>query len=499
MQECTTAPARAKKARAPVKLEPIEAVAPEPAQSPYDAIADMGRQIEEGFRMLVDDTLVSDSSPLDVTIDFIRRHIREALWNFASPDIHTVNDGPIAWHDQMTMALDPMPDVLNIVLVAARQSKSPMAIKVLENLKGLIEAMNLALTHWDEETLALAFREVTEDERPAATAPAVAAPSPDPFRRGMDLALDMLRAGEHLNDPDVASCRRIDRGGRPQSRFAERYLRELVSAPAQLEGFAAVLSAAITLNLAGEGSDACAYRWLDVAQAEYQPGRPGDDGTVPDDGWVDAVTPRGHDWREKVVRLLREVKRSLEQAGDELSFVQPLGSAVQSASSLAKFMALGIEAALDQDPGPKWLEMLQEQDAELDGLCRLVDVLQGLAASRKGRQGFGALSEAFQLAQTAAVTFEAWMDRQPAGGESTPTEPVAAPATHEAAAPAAPAAAPSGTDVECELDRARVLLDILIDFAVNRADDDPLYVQERTIALASEARLHVVRANGGEA
>lgn len=167
MQECTTAPARAKKARAPVKPEPIEAVAPEPTQSPYDAIADMGRQIEEGFRMLVDDTLVSDSSPLDVTIDFIRRHIREALWNFASPDIHTVNDGPIAWYDQMTMALDPMPDVLNIVLVAARQSKSPLAIKVLENLKSLIEAMNLALTHWDKETLALAFREVTEDERPA--------------------------------------------------------------------------------------------------------------------------------------------------------------------------------------------------------------------------------------------------------------------------------------------------------------------------------------------
>lgn len=470
----------------------------------------------------------------------------------------------------------------------------------------------------------------------------------DPFRRGMDLALDMLRAGESLNDPDVASCRRIDRGGRPQVRFAERHLRELVSAPSQLEGFAAVLSAAITLNLAGEGSDACVYGWLDVAQAEYQPGRPGDDGTVPDDGWVDAApdaqpaaAPLGSDWREKVVHLLREVKRSLEQAGDELSFVQPLGSAVQSASSLAKFMALGIEAALECDPGPKWLEMLQEQSAELEGLCSLVDVLQGLAASRKGRQGFGGLSEAFQLAQTADAIFDAVVDDLP--GRRSPAEPVAAPAPSEATAPghtphavvaepvaipdetceqymqdleaavrvaaletdstvafpaaeafymvldhllpalrsriaaldfgravlvtteastdaagvvfsaqallimaanvrggrpdlarialqrlqylanhaipdwvdgeapdpsewiaaaaipAAAVAAPSGTDMECELDRARVLLDILIDFAVNRADDDPLYVQERTIALASETRRHVVRANGGEA
>lgn len=108
-----------------------------------------------------------------------------------------------------------------------------------------------------------------------------AASTPEAFRRGMALALAMMRHAGSLEDPEAASARRRHRNGRPQLRFAEAYLRELLAEPALIEGFSAVMSAGLVGDL--ESGCVCLPDWQDVPAAEYAAGRPGDDGTEADD------------------------------------------------------------------------------------------------------------------------------------------------------------------------------------------------------------------------
>lgn len=200
MQECTTAPARRKNAGARGKPDPTTVGAPEIAMSPYDSIAAMGSQIEEGFGMLVNGEMFRDGSPIEVTIDFIRRHIRDALWNFASPDIHTINDGATSWFDQITLALEPVPSVLDVVLVAARGSQSPMTVNVLLDLKAKIEAMSLALTQWDAATLEYAYKEVTEDQPSMQPCVQASRAQQEPVTRESDFAIPPGLAADCLYD-----------------------------------------------------------------------------------------------------------------------------------------------------------------------------------------------------------------------------------------------------------------------------------------------------------
>lgn len=298
MPECTTAPARVHNARRRNQPEPVAEVAPEPPRSPYDTVAAMGSQIEDGFDMLVDGTTVSASSPTDVTIDFVRRHLRDALWNFSSPDIHTINDGATAWFDQLTLALEPVPSVLDVVVVAARETAPAMKLKAIQDLKAMIEGMSLELTQWDAATLKQAFREVTEDQAHAEplSLPSTAQSGASTgikkrdtladMQEGVDLALRMMRACEAYEDSQLCEGERWVRGGQPQVRFARDYLQELIAKPQLLEGFAAVLSATLAAGMSGK----YAALNFDLPAAEFQPGVPGEDGTraSPDDEPGDA-------------------------------------------------------------------------------------------------------------------------------------------------------------------------------------------------------------------
>lgn len=97
------------------------------------------------------------------------------------------------------------------------------------------------------------------------------------FSKGKDVAIALLGDLESSRGRDVAFYRR-HRDGRPQFRFWRPHLEKLVSDPALIEGFDAVLSAAFE-----DGSMVSADELEKVAAAEFEEGEVGADGTLPDD------------------------------------------------------------------------------------------------------------------------------------------------------------------------------------------------------------------------
>ena len=93
---------------------------------------------------------------------------------------------------------------------------------------------------------------------------------------GIDLAVRMLRACEPYEDSPLCEGERRARGGQPQVRFAQQYLQELIDNPRMLDGFAAVLSATLASGMSGR----YAALNFDLPASEYQPGVPGEDGTL---------------------------------------------------------------------------------------------------------------------------------------------------------------------------------------------------------------------------
>lgn len=111
-----------------------------------------------------------------------------------------------------------------------------------------------------------------------ATVPPAVSPTEADFIRGRDIAVMMLREGYGFRDCNETAGKRCHRGGGPQERFTKGYLRDLLKEPALLDGFAAVLSAAI-------GTDSLhdfeSYGALPMA--EFQAGEVGADGTQPEE------------------------------------------------------------------------------------------------------------------------------------------------------------------------------------------------------------------------
>lgn len=105
--------------------------------------------------------------------------------------------------------------------------------------------------------------------------------SEEAFNRGRDLAIEMLKTGLRLHAGDTANAQRIhrpvDQGGNvpAQHQFIRDYLEKVVDEDRMILGFSAVLSAALSEDAIFNPD---AYR---VPMAEYQAGKPGDDGTEP--------------------------------------------------------------------------------------------------------------------------------------------------------------------------------------------------------------------------
>jgi hypothetical protein len=98
------------------------------------------------------------------------------------------------------------------------------------------------------------------------------------FNRGRDLAVAMLEVADDLqmNEPDTTSPYRAYRYGKPQARFTEAFLLQLIADPSMLDGFNAVLSAKL-----GDQCD-CPASYYIFSMAEYSGGSVGDDGTMSD-------------------------------------------------------------------------------------------------------------------------------------------------------------------------------------------------------------------------
>lgn len=102
------------------------------------------------------------------------------------------------------------------------------------------------------------------------------------FCLGRDLAIELLSAGDAMDNTDKAEAYRWMRGGAAQERFALPFLRRLLAEPELIEGFAAVLSARL-----GTG-DHTAPDYYDLPMAEYEAGEVGADGTEVDSSPVSA-------------------------------------------------------------------------------------------------------------------------------------------------------------------------------------------------------------------
>lgn len=114
------------------------------------------------------------------------------------------------------------------------------------------------------------------------------------WHRGRDLALAMVRAGEVHWDTDDCEPRRRIRNGAPFNNFADLHLRALIQNPEILRGFATVLSAKLGVGDALRGDD------LELAQAEYLPGLPGEDGTEAESSGETATNiEKARPWREE--------------------------------------------------------------------------------------------------------------------------------------------------------------------------------------------------------
>lgn len=94
------------------------------------------------------------------------------------------------------------------------------------------------------------------------------------FLRGRDLAVKMLQEGHGFVGSDDTAAKRWYREGNAQQRFVKSYIQQVMNEPALLDGFSAVLSAAI-----GEDclDDFEGYGTLPMA--EFQAGPVGADGT----------------------------------------------------------------------------------------------------------------------------------------------------------------------------------------------------------------------------
>lgn len=104
------------------------------------------------------------------------------------------------------------------------------------------------------------------------------------FSLGRDLAIELLAAGDAMDNTDKAEAYRWMRGGAAQERFALPFLRRLLAEPELIEGFAAVLSARL-----GTG-DHTAPDYYDLPMAEYEAGDVGADGTEVDTSGAKAPT-----------------------------------------------------------------------------------------------------------------------------------------------------------------------------------------------------------------
>ena len=105
------------------------------------------------------------------------------------------------------------------------------------------------------------------------------------FCDGRDLAIQMLSAGDALDQTDQAEPYRWMRRGAAQNRFALPFLQRLLAQPELMDGFAAVLSGRL-----GTGdsvhADSFALDW-----AEYQAGPVGGDGTATESDPAPPLTP----------------------------------------------------------------------------------------------------------------------------------------------------------------------------------------------------------------
>lgn len=102
--------------------------------------------------------------------------------------------------------------------------------------------------------------------------------NPSNFDAGRVLAIQMLTAGDALDNTDQAEPYRWMRGGAAQNRFVLPFLQRLVAEPELMDGFAAVLSGRLGT---GEynGAD-----YFNLPETEYQPGLVGADGTATEPG-----------------------------------------------------------------------------------------------------------------------------------------------------------------------------------------------------------------------
>lgn len=126
------------------------------------------------------------------------------------------------------------------------------------------------------------------------------------FNNGRDLAIEMLKAAEALENTGWTEPRRWVRDGKAQNRFALPFLQRLIAEPELAGGFAAVLSGRLGTTDAVRADD------LALSQAEYEAGPLGGDGTEDEP----ADTPQGPQSRgDEPAQKPRATPASTQPAG----------------------------------------------------------------------------------------------------------------------------------------------------------------------------------------
>lgn len=351
---------------------------------PNDASERYMQDLEAAVRVASLETDRDEAFPVAYALDVVEDRLLPSLRSrLAAVDFTRVPGG---YDEAENKAACDVFAIQALVILAAnaKGGRPDLARIVLHHLQLLANLAVPACAEADEppdpaEWLALPGDSLTACRAQPAAVPDPAAPQPDAFRRGMDLALAMMRQADELPDVEAASARRRHRNGKPQVRFAERHLRNLVANPELIEGFAAVLSAGLIGDLEG---CPCLPDWQDVPAAEYMPGRPGDDGTEAENDEQPKPSERLRMQAGPAptqapltgtVRLLSEIAQDLAQLGQSDAH-ESMGP-VHAAARLAEYLRDDLERAAGLASDAHEAPSLEQVSARLHELSALLECL----------------------------------------------------------------------------------------------------------------------------
>jgi hypothetical protein len=174
------------------------------------------------------------------------------------------------------------------------------------------------------------------------------------FNKGRDLAIELLEEGHTLSAKDAADAYRWYRHGKPQDRFVKSYLQRLDKEPRLIEGFAAVLSAALAMDPPSDPES------LRCPIAEYEGGELGADGT---ETWPDSVSEPAEDADEISLNTINLVGESVTEA---IAIVDARIEALGSTMAIgARNLLIAASAAMDAATSTRSLEDCETASSEI--------------------------------------------------------------------------------------------------------------------------------------